>query len=42
VVETLSQHINGKPKIIGIFQPTSDRELHAQSDREGLDGRDRV
>jgi hypothetical protein len=42
VVETSSQHINGKPERIGRFELASDRELHAQSDREGPDGRARV
>jgi hypothetical protein len=42
VVETSSQHINGKLERIGIFELMSDRELHAQPDREGPDGRARI
>jgi hypothetical protein len=42
VVETLSQHINGKLERIGRFELASNRELHAESEKEGPDGRARV
>jgi hypothetical protein len=42
MVETSSQHINGKPEMIDRFELTSDREMHAQFDREGPDDRAHV
>jgi hypothetical protein len=42
VVDTLSQHINGKLQRMVRFELTFDKEIHAQSDKEGLDERDCV
>jgi hypothetical protein len=42
VVETSSQHINGKPERIGRFEIVPDRELHQQFDIQGPDERAHV
>jgi hypothetical protein len=39
VVETSSPSINGNPERNGRYELASKRELHAQSEREGLDGK---